>query len=228
MKAALETDHPSTSTVVMVIRSQGETVEWTGRQVRKKLGNGKRMLTVLLKPADVKGIALLIWERRQERADKQWIYLPYLRRVREMLPVGAFESFLGTDCTVADLGFVDLRHRTFSLLGEEKLGNVQTYKVQEVLKDPRYYSRIVTWVATDGMLPVRRDYYDMGNALWKTELYDDVKTINGVPSPLRIRMEDKQTGNSTELRVRNLHYDVHLPDELFDPLRLPQTVKELF
>jgi outer membrane lipoprotein-sorting protein len=227
MKAALEPDRSSTRDIVMVTHTNGERTQWTARQARKKLEDGKRMLTVLLAPPDVKGFALLIQERRNQDADRQWLYLPYLRRVREILPLGTFESFLGTDFTTADLGFVDLRHRTFSLLGEEKLGNAATYKVQEVLKDPRYYSRIVTWVATDSMLPLQREYYDVADRLWKLERYENA-TVQGVPTPVRISMEDKQTGNSTELRASNVRYDVQIPDQLFDPARLPETVQQPF
>jgi outer membrane lipoprotein-sorting protein len=122
---------------------------------------------------------------------------------------------------------VDLRHRTFSLLGKEKLGNTQTYKVQEVLKDPRYYSRIVTWIATDSMLPLQREYYDVADRLWKLELYENT-TVEGLPTPVRIRMEDKQTGNSTELRASNVRYDVQIPDQVFEPGRLAETVQQPF
>jgi hypothetical protein len=228
MKAALEPERSNTRDIVMVTRTGGESVQWTARQARKKLGDGKRMLTVLLAPTDVKGFALLTWERRDKDADAQWLYLPFLRRVREILPVATFESFLGTDFTTSDLGFINLRHRKFSLLAEEKLGNEQTYKIQEVLDDPRYYSRIVTWVAANSMLPLRRDYYDVGNTLWKTEVYEDVKSIDGVPTPLHIRMEDKQTGASTELQVSNVRYDAEIPDSLFDPQRLPEVAKQPF
>ena len=227
MKAALEPDRSSTRDIVMVTHTDGESAQWTARQARKKLKDGNRMLTVLLAPPDVKGFALLIQERRNEDSDRQWLYLPYLRRVREILPLGTFETFLGTDFTTADLGFVDLRQRTFSLLGEEKLGNTQTYKVQEELKDPRYYSRIVTWIATDSMLPLQREYYDVAGRLWKVELYENT-TVEGVPTPVRIRMEDKQTGNSTELRVSNVRYDAQVPDQVFDSKRLPETVQQPF
>jgi outer membrane lipoprotein-sorting protein len=228
MKAALEPDRSSTRDVLMVTSTGGATVQWSARQARKKLKDGKRMLTVLLAPADVKGFALLIWERRDKDDDAQWLYMPFLRRVREILPVATFESFMGTDFTTSDLGFINLRHRKFSLLGEEKLGKEQTYKVQEVLDDPRYYSRIVTWVAADSMLPMRREYYDVANTLWKTELFEDVKSISGVPAPLRIRMQDNQTGTSTEIRESNVRYDAKIPDSLFDPQRLPETVKQKF
>jgi hypothetical protein len=88
-----------------------------------------------------------------------------------------------------------------------------------------YYSRIVSWVAKDTMLPVRRDYYDVANELWKTQLYQDVTVIDGVPTVLRLRMEDKLQNTSSELRVSEVRYDTAISDELFDPLKLPEASK---
>ncbi len=226
MKATLEPERPSVRTVVLDMRSEdGSTTEWTARQARKKVGESNRILTVILEPDDVKGVAFLIWERK-DKPDEQWIYLPTVRRVRKLVPVSAYESFLGTDFTFADLGFVNLRDRKFSLLGEETFNNVPAYKVQENLAGPVfYYSRIVTWVAKDSKLPLRRDYYDAANQLWKTELYQDSAIINGVPTVLQIRMEDKQQNTSTELRVSEVQYDAGIPDDLFDPQQLPKVSK---
>jgi hypothetical protein len=251
MKAALEPERPSIRTLVLVMGSadgaatqpttrqkevrdelgQGtgspdsSTTEWTARQARKKLPDGNRILTVLLAPDEVKGVAFLIWERKGG-PDEQWLYLPAVRRVRELTPVSAYEPFLGTDFTFADLGFVNLRDRKFSLLAEETFAGAPAYKVQETLARPVfYYSRIVTWVAKDSLLPLRRDYYDAANRLWKTELYQDIATIDGTPTVLRIRMEDKISDTSTELRVSQVRYDATIPDELFDPQKLPQASK---
>jgi hypothetical protein len=152
--------------------------------------------------------------------------LPAVRRVRKLVPVSAYESFLGTDFTFADLGLVNLRGRKFSLLSEEMVAGVPAYKVQEIVAGAVfYYPRIVTWVAKDSMLPLRRDYYDAANHLWKAELYQDTAIIDGVPTVLRMRMEDRQQNTSTELRVSEVRYDATIPDDLFDPQRLPQASK---
>ena len=226
MKEALEPDRPSTRTLVLAVRAaDGFTTEWTARQARKRLPDGNGNLTVILEPDDVRGVALLIREHK-DHPDEQWMYLPAIRRVRKIIPVGAYESFLGTDFTLADLGFVNLRDRKFNLLGEETVAERPAYKVQEIMAGPVfYYSRIVTWVAKDTMLPLRRDYYDAANQLWKTELYQDTTVVNGVPTVLRIRMEDRQQNTSTELRVSEVGYDATIPDDLFDPQRLPQASK---
>jgi outer membrane lipoprotein-sorting protein len=251
MKAALEPERSSIRTLVLAMSSAavpaadltanqkkvieelgqgqaattGSTTEWAARQARKKLPDGNRILTVILAPDEVKGVAFLIWERK-DKPDEQWLYLPAVRRVRKLTPVSAYESFLGTDFTFADLGFVNLRARKFSLLGEETVAGTPAYKIQETLAGPAfYYSRIVTWVAKDSTLPLRRDYYDPANQLWKTELYQDVAVIDGTPTVMRIRMQDKFSDTSTELRVSKVRYDAVIPDDLFDPQKLPQVSK---
>ena len=152
----------------------------------------------------------------------QWMYLPAVRRVRKIIPVSAFERFLNTDFTYYDLGFIGLHDRGFTYLGEETLAGTSTYKVQEMPRNPFYYSRVVTWIATDTFLPLQRDYYDPANVLWKTERFEDRTVIDGVPTTLRIIMEDKQEGTSSELRVSNVRYDAKVPDDLFDPKDLPK------
>jgi len=80
MKRALEPDRPSTRTLVLAVRAaDGSTTEWTARQARKKLPDGNRILTVILEPDDVKGVAFLIWEQK-DAPDEQWLYLPAVRR----------------------------------------------------------------------------------------------------------------------------------------------------
>jgi outer membrane lipoprotein-sorting protein len=227
MKAALEPERPSTREILMVVRSQGQTVEWRAKQARKKLPDGKRVLTVLLEPDAVTGTALLDWERKGQH-EMQWVYLPALRRVRRIVPVSAYEAFLNTDFTYYDLGFFPIDERGFTLLGEETHAGRAAYKVEEVPTNPWYYSRIMMWIAKDSFLPLERDYYDPGNQLWKVEQFEDITVIDGVPTPLRIVMEDRLGGGSSEQRVSHVRYDVKVPDDLFSPDNLPRASTRSF
>jgi hypothetical protein len=221
MKAALEPARPSTRKIIMAVTSEGKTVEWTAAQARKKLPDGKRVLTVALAPEGIQGVALLDWERAKP-PQEQWIYLPALRRVRKIFPVTAFQPFLDTDFTYYDLGFVELDDRGFTFLAEETHDGVRSYKVQQIPNNPWYYSRIVTWVAADTFHPLERDYYDPGKQLWKVERFENITTIDGVPTALKIVMKDVQQGGSSELRVSHVRYDVVVPDDIFKPGFLPK------
>jgi hypothetical protein len=59
--------------------------------------------------------------------------------------------------------------------------------------------------------------------LWKTELFKEVVTINHVPTPLLIRMKNRD-GASTDFKVTKVEYDVKIPDALFDPNLLPKVI----
>jgi len=220
MKDALEPDRASLRKIVMDINTGEDMVEWTARQARKTLPTGKQMLTVMMSPKDVQGIALLVSERKHEAHDAQWFYIPAIRRIRKILPVMANEDFMGTDFTFANLGLVNLRDRAFVFLGEGKVGDTDCYKVQETPKHQFRYARIVDWVAEDTMLPLRREYYDLANQLWRTEEVKDWSVIDGTPTILKLLISDDQVGTSTTMTTSDVQYDVPVPNELFDWERL--------
>ena len=222
MKAWLEPARSSTRTLVMTVRSApGDAVEWKAGQARGTVDGSNFALTVLLEPADVRGTAVLI-EEHHGKPNSEWLYLPYLRRVRRVLPVDEFESFLNTEFTDSDMGFVNLQNRKLTLLGSETVDGIETYKLQEVPDDQRTFKRIVTWLTKDSQRPLKREYYDVADRLWKVEAFQDVATVHDVPTAQRVRMEDVQTGYGSEYRVKDLGYDVLVPKQLFDWQQLPQ------
>jgi hypothetical protein len=225
MKEALEPMRPSKRKMIITIKSEGDTVQWVAGQALKNFPDGKRMLIVMLEPADIKGIAFLVCERKEkpDKPDLMYVYLPALRRTKEIKGlVNQYQSFLGTDFNFADFGFIKL-HKYYFLLGEENHGAVQAYKIEsKVPEEKEFFSRIFTWVAADNFLPLQRDYYNQVWKLWKTELFEDVSVINGVPTALRIKMKDLILDGSTDLYLSDVEYDTAIPDSLFDPKGLRQ------
>ena len=224
MKTVFEPAQPSTRTVTIAISGINNTeVLWVAHQARAQLPDGKRTLLVIAQPHDLKGNALLVWER-PDQPNTMWWYPPALGRVRQILPVEVYQRFYDTDLTYADLGYVD-RQGKYRLLGEEMHNGVRAYQVELVPAQQVLYTRIVTWVAVDTLLPIEREYYDVAGRLWKRMTFDQVKTIEGILTPLHIRMHDVQQNSTTEVRFSDVRYGVQLPDTIFDPLQLPQTVE---
>jgi hypothetical protein len=223
MRAALEPPRASTRKVTIVLNAvapQTESLQLVAGQARKKLADGRRILTVVLAPEDARGIGLLVAERQNE-PDLQWTYIPAVRRVRALVPADTYQSFLNTDFTYADLGFVD-EDATYKLLGNETRDGTPAVKIEAVPRDQWYYSRSVIWIASDSSLPIRKEFYDPAGLLWKVETWGHVVQIDGTPIPLQVRMEDVRQGGSTELRVSDVLWDRELPDALFEPRNLPQ------
>ena len=222
MRAVVWPAQPSFRTLTITVTAdQGDKVTWVARQARTRVAGGGRMLTVLQTPADLRGTAWLVQEGPDQTV--QWVWEPFIRRVRKLIPVEGHQAFLSSDFTYADLGVVDL-HSTTKLLGEETHNGVRAYQVEEVPRSHWYYTRIVDWIAADTFFPLQRDFYDPSNVLWKVETFDQVTEINGVPTVLRRRMADRQTGSTTQIDVSEVRYGVDLADNLFDPTQLPRAI----
>ncbi len=224
MKAVFEPARPSIRKVSISVSGNKEanSTQWVVGEARKKFTDGKRTLFVILEPHSLRGSAFLFLEQG-EQEDMLWIYFPELGGMRGIIGVDAYEHFLQTDFTYADLGLVG-RPGRYRLLGEEEHDGTPAYKIDEAPKERWYYSRVVTWVDTESLLPLERELYDRAGRLWKKILFDHVTPINGIPTPLRIRMVDVQQDGSTELLMSGVRYDAELPDELFDPDGLPQVI----
>ncbi|MFN8642333.1 MAG: outer membrane lipoprotein-sorting protein [Candidatus Binatia bacterium] len=222
-KRWLEPGQTSTRRLHMTIRSGGEVAEWTAAQARGTRDGGNVALTVLLAPADLRGTALLVREE-PGKPDREWMYVPSLRRVRQILPVDEFESFLNTELTYGDFGFLEVHERAVKTLGKAAVNGVEVVQVQETLRDQRTFTRIVTSLVPATGQPLKREYYDVGNRLWKVATFENVADVHGVPTAQRVRMEDVQTGFGSEYRVTDIAYGVPLPAELFDPAQLAKAV----
>ena len=224
MNAVFEPARPSIRKVSISVNGDKEanSPQWVIGEARKKFTDGKRTLFVILEPHSLRGSAFLFLEQG-EQEDRLWTYFPELGGMRGIIGVDAYEHFLQTDFTYADLGLVS-RPGRYRLLGEEEHDGARAYKIDEAPKERWYYSRVVTWVDTESLLPLERNLYDRAGRLWKRIVFDHVTPINGIPTPLRIRMVDVQQEGSTELLMSGVRYDVELPDELFDPAGLPQVI----
>jgi len=225
-KAALEPSRPSTSKMAIHVKtSNGEVATWGADQARGNQGGENWILVVLVSPPDVKGLAMLARQKPGQDA-VAWDYIPMIRRVRELSPGQTYETFMGTEFTYSDLTFYDARGK-YKLLGEEEHGGAKTYKIEGLPRNDYYDSKIVTWINTTNFLPVERDYYDKAARLWKVELFQDVKEIQGVPTVTQFMMEDKQANTSTVINVSQVQYDTKLPSDLFEPEKLATAADNL-
>lgn len=218
MKTALEPDRPSVRrATVRFTGPGGDASQLTLGAARKRMGDPTRIVMVVLAPTALRGTTLLV----QEASDTNvlWLYVPAVGRVRKLVSPEAYTTFLNSDFTFADLGFVHIGGR-YDLRGEEKREGVGTYKLEVVPRDTWYYSRIVTWVASDTFLPVERNFYDVANQPWKIERWSNVTTIDGVPTALKVSMEDVQSATKTEVVADAVRYDVDIADALLDPAQL--------
>lgn len=227
IKRALEPARPSVRVMTLKIRSsEGFATQWKLTEARAHVNGADSMLTVVLKPADARGISFLAKNEPGARA-VDYSYLPAIRRVREVTPLAGYEPFFGTDFTYQDLSFVRF-HGHEKLDGTEMHDGIKAYKLEETLNNNPYYSKVTTWVATDNGLPIERDYYDVDGKLFKSEHFEKISTVDNVPTVMKIVMNDVQSGGSSEIDVSSVKYNKQAPARLFSPKDLPEAANDGF
>jgi outer membrane lipoprotein-sorting protein len=220
MKQALEPPRAVAAQLKFTVGEDQQKTTVTLGMARAKHGTANRLLLVGLEPQDLRGTAYLIEDGSPDTAP-QWVYLPFIRRVRKVVTQEAFRAFLNSDFTYSDLGFVDLQ-AAYTLLGTETVNGGQAYRIESVPKRQWYYGKIVTLVDGKTFLPIDREYYDLNGLLWKKEHWNHITVIDGIPTPAQISMRDVQANTTSSISFSELRYDANVPTSLIEPSALPQ------
>lgn len=167
-------------------------------------------------PAEVRGTGFLNWDRRGNRNDDQWLYLPALKKVKRIQAREQSKNFLGTDFTYEDLAGRSLDADDYEYLGADLYRGTECYKVKAVPKDKNTaYSARIIWVDKENWLMKRVEFFDRrGNRLKILELPDHVKNGKYWTATTLI-MENVRTGHKTLMQVLSVAYDQGLKDDLF-------------
>jgi hypothetical protein len=228
MKAALEPERSSVRQMTLTISGiggpGGVETKYTVVQARKKIDGRARMLTAITAPASDRGIASLVEDGDKTHVDVVAVWLPMIRRVRTLTPLGQNEAFLGSDFTYADLGLVDMKG-TYSVGSATEKNGTKVWELQVIPAQPWYYSKVVAFLDQNTLLPIERDYYDPSGHLWKVETFSDVTVVDGTPVAFTVRMEDREAKSWSTMVTQSVKFDVDLPDELFKADGLPTALE---
>ena len=180
-------------------------------------GDGDKSLTVFDTPRDVKGTAFLSFTH-STKPDDQWLYLPALKRVKRISSRNKSGSFMGSEFAYEDLSSQEVDKYRYKWLRDETLDAKKTMVVEYYpVYENSGYTRQVVWIDSDIMQVVRTEFYDRKDALLKTltigdyQQYSDRFWRAGV-----MRMENHQTGKSTEILWSGHEFGTGLSERDFD------------
>jgi hypothetical protein len=228
MKQGLQGPDNAVRFLSLKVISNGSTVsEWKMAQANGDANGAHWILTVVLAPPDAKGMAFLDKQKLHSTSTFKYAYLPATKRVLEFSPVEGYDTYFATDFTYQDLGFVALGGGGEKLVGTDTRDGKKVYKLEDHPINSPYYSKVISYVATDTLLPVERDFYDRAGRLYKTE-HCTVETVDGVPTITKIVMDNVNSGGSSEIDVTKVIPNKQPPADLFDPKRLPEVADHPF
>jgi hypothetical protein len=214
MRRAAEPGRDMTARVELIMtNAHGERVRWDGEFYRISGASPSRRI-VIDSPVDLRGVSVTV-RRLAAGADRIRVYLPFVRRVREIDADRRGEPFLGTDFNYEDLGMEELEFEQHALRGEDEFDGRPCYRVESIPARSWWYGRIVRCIDKKDWLPRRTEYYDPAGLLYKVRTLGNVRSVAGHPTPLEITMEVVPAHTSTRLVLRDVEYDVGLRDDLF-------------
>jgi hypothetical protein len=166
-------------------------------------------------PAEVKGVALLIFNH-QERASDQWMWTPALERDRRIALQDRSTRFFGTDFSFEDLEERDVNQYDYAMLGNDTIDGAACWKIQMTPKPSRasHYSRSIGWIRKDNYVMVRLDNFvddDVVKRLTNSTLED----IQGIWTARLLEMADLKRGTRTKLTLQQVKYNATVNDTEF-------------
>lgn len=203
----------SKADMLMFLRNEHgqESVREIKMKTLEQETDGDKSLTIFNKPKDVKGTAFLSYSHAVG-ADDQWLYMPALKRVKRISSRNKSGPFMGSEFSFEDLGSFEIDKYTYNYLGDETLGKLDTFKVEQFPTDENSgYTKRVVWVDKQNYLIQKIDFYDRKNSLLKTLSYSNFQQYQGkFWRALNSNMVNHQNGKSTELKWDNYTFKTGL------------------
>jgi len=191
----------------MTLYADGKIEKVAEMQILQK-GGVKRLIRIL-KPADVKGLSVLV-----EDADTAYVYLPQFNKTRRVATHTNKQSFLGSDFTEQEMGIIRYGDSFYpALLGTQ--GDELILRLAPKKGKAFDFAWIKMWVDRRNAYITRIEYYSAADAKLKTQTLGDVKTINGVVTQTKVVMTDHLKKHSTEMEILFLRENQGLKDDVF-------------
>jgi len=196
----------------------------TVKRYSKDMGNDlNRYLVVFLKPADIKGTALLTHENENE--DDQWLYLPAVKKMQRIAKGSKKTYFMGTDFTYEDMEPEDIENFNYKVLRMEAVDHVKPpvncYVVESVpankeKKRASGYSKRIIWVDSQNFITMKVEFYDRRKRLIKTQKSFEIEKVAGtVYRPKKIIMDNHKKKHKTLTLIKKRELNKTIDNSVF-------------
>jgi len=199
---------------MVITDSQGRTRERLVTILKLNVTDGgeQKYYVYFQKPSDVKNMVYMVW-KYVGKDDDRWLYLPALDLVRRIAASDTRSSFAGTNFVYEDISGRDPDDDSHELVGSEG----DFYELKNSPKNPGTVEFAYYTVSIDkkNFIPIKADYYDKNNKLYRTVEALEVKDIDGHPTITRMKASDFNSNGFTVTEFLGVKYDIGLGDDIF-------------
>ena len=186
-------------------------------------GGPQKFYVYFKKPSDVRKMVFMV-HKFIDRDDDRWLYLPALDLVKRIAASDKRTSFVGSHFYYEDVSGRNIAEDTHKL--------VKTTDTQYVLENtPKHpdtveFSHYTLWIDKKTFLPVKAEYYDRENTLYRVVEALEIKDIQGIPTVVKSRIRDLASKGETVADFSDIHYNIGLKDDIFTERYLRKPPRE--
>ncbi|MBI4876608.1 MAG: outer membrane lipoprotein-sorting protein [Acidobacteria bacterium] len=205
---------------LQVFDARGRTTEKRWRYDRLGSAGASKVVLRFTAPAEVKGVALLVFNH-PDRASDQWMWTPAIQRDRRIALQDRSTRFFGTDFSFEDLEEHETGQYDYKMLGEEALDGAPCWKIESRPKRSRssQYTHSHLWVRQESCTFARIESF-VKDQLARRLNYSNLERVQGIWTPRRLEMHDLRRNSRTVLTLEKLTYNLPLKEEDFTLLAL--------
>jgi hypothetical protein len=211
---------------ITIVDRRGGTRERVLELVQKKYEDDtSKTILFFNSPPEIKDTGFLQWVDPHSQ-NQQWLYLPELKRVRQISGSSKRESFMGTDFSYEDLAIASEildwteADAEAEIEREEPCGAEKCWVIAFTPKAKELaYARLRAWL--DDQYRLRRFEFqnDKGDVLKRLEILD-IRNVGAVPTAFRFEMDNLRGGSRTIVVFEEVKYDTGVADSMFTERRL--------
>jgi len=176
-------------------------------------GGNQKYFIYFHKPGDVRRMTFMVW-KYPDKEDERWIFIPAVDLIRRIAADDKRSSFVGSDFTYEDVSGRDPASDTHTLLRSERLEERDCFLIRSAPLEPAEYTRRLSWIDKDTFLPLKEEYYDAQDELFRTFTADKIEKIS-FPTVTKRTMMNVKTGHRTEVTYKSVSYNLGLKDSDF-------------
>ena len=165
-------------------------------------------------PSDVKDTTFMVY-KYPDRDDDRWLFIPAINLVKRIASNDKYSSFVGSDFSYEDISGRKLQEDAYRLLKEVELNGKGCYCIESLPKGSAEYIKRVSWIDKVNYLPLKEEFYDKQNELYKQFEALEIKDINGIPTATKRVMKNAKTGHRTEVTFQSTEYNLGIGDDIF-------------
>ena len=215
-----------TARVHMIITDkQGRTRERDFTILRKDIQDGgeQKFYVYFNDPSDVRKMVYMVW-KHIGNDDDRWLYLPALDLVRRIAASDRRSSFVGSHFVYEDVSGRSIEEDNHELIETTD----EFYKIKNVPKEASSveFSYYFVWIDRNNFIPVKAEYYNKQNNLYRRVQALKVEDIQGIPTVTKSQVTDIEAGGNTVSEFSNVKYDVGIDESIFTERYLRRPPRE--